>query len=104
MSADLIPTLGPQTRLKTAPQVRSREIGGEAVLLDLEAGTYFGLNAAGAVVWKCVERSKSLGEVHAALTGHFEVDAERAWADLVELIGNLLDRGLVTVEPAGGAS
>ncbi len=93
-------TLGPDSRLEVATRVRFREIGGEAVLLDLEAGTYFGLNATGTVAWRCLERGATLGEAQAALTARFSVDPDRAWADLVELVSDLLDRDLVVVKPA----
>jgi len=96
-----IPTLGRETRLRPAPRIRCREVGGEAVLLDLGAGTYFGLNATGTVIWRCVEGGASLAEAEAAVTGKFDIEPQRAWADLVELVANLLERGLVVVESAG---
>lgn len=45
------------------PSVAWREAGEEVVILDLERSTYFGLNAAGALLWK----SLTQGSTHAEL-------------------------------------
>ena len=46
-------------RLACAPDILSRILDGEAVLLDLASGTYFGLNPVGSRVWELISASKT---------------------------------------------
>jgi hypothetical protein len=77
-----------------------KELDGEAVILNLESGTYFGLNAVGTRVWNLLQERRSLDDVFQALSQEFEVDPKVLERDLVELIGQMLAKGLVNVTPA----
>ena len=48
------------TRLSVPPQVMSRLVGDETVLLDLESGMYFGLDGVGQRIWKAIGEGLSL--------------------------------------------
>jgi hypothetical protein len=87
--------------LQSAVQIRDgvlfREVAGESVLLDLESGTYFSLNAVGTRVWGLLAQRTPLVEVHRALLAEYEVAEDRLLADLLDLIGELAQCGLVRV-------
>lgn len=85
----------PADTFAPSSRVRFREIGGEAVLLDLDRGTYFSLNATGTAAWGGLAAGRTLGEVHAELLARFEVEEEVLWRDLEALVGDLLDQGLL---------
>src|SRR5262245_23167270 len=73
------------------------ELGdGTGVVLDLESKAYFTLNTTGVFVWKAlaVEPSR-LDELVNRLCGEFEVQAERALADVTELLRQLGAEALV---------
>jgi hypothetical protein len=72
-----------------------REIDGEAVVLNLTSGMYFGLNAVGTRVWQLIEALGALDAVCTALVDEFDVTKEVASADLTRLVAELSDRGLV---------
>lgn len=74
----------------------------EAVVLHLGKGMYFGLNPVGATVWNAVQQPKTVAELVAIVTGEFDVDAGRCENDLVALLDQLEDAGLIEVrrEPA----
>ena len=74
-----------------------RELEGEAVLLNLESGTYFGLDSVGTRIWQLIEQHGRLASVHDELVREFDVDADAASRDLLDLVGQLADRGLVEV-------
>lgn len=95
--------LQPDTAVAVSPKVRWREIGDESVLVDLAAGEYFGLNEVGTAILEQLMTGATLGQVCATLVETFEVEPDRAWSDLVELVGELLSRGLVKVTPVRGA-
>ena len=83
------------TKLSIPPQVMSRMVGEETVLLDLASGVYFGLDGVGKRIWEVVEEGHSLGQIAAVITAEFEVDESRAQADVIEFASDLLDRGLL---------
>jgi len=94
-------TLGDDDRVRVAAGVHVREFDGELIVLDLERGDYFGLDAVGARAWAELARGKSPRQVAAQLSSEYDVDEARALADVRSLVGTLLERGLVTAERGG---
>ena len=86
------------TKLSIPPQVMSRLVGDETVLLDLASGIYFGLDGVGKRIWENVAEGMSLEETATAITSEFEVDDARAQADVVEFASELVGRGLLATE------
>ncbi len=78
-----------------APDVVIRDLDGEAVVLDLSTGTYFGLNDVGTRMWQLVEQHGTLAEVLDALAQEFDAPIERIEADFREFIALLVTRGLL---------
>ena len=83
------------TRLSIPPQVMSRLVGDETVLLDLSSGIYFGLDGVGKRIWETVEEGRSLEETAMIITSEFEVDEAQAQADVIEFAKDLVERGLL---------
>ncbi len=74
-----------------------RELEGESVLLNLDSERYFGLDETGTRMWSVLSTCKSIEAAHQKLMDEFEVDAQLLRRDLSELVGKLLDQGLVEV-------
>jgi hypothetical protein len=72
-----------------------RELNGEAVLLQLDAGMYYGLDAVGTRLWQLLAEHGHLRTVHSLALQEFEVDAASLERDLLQLITELADRRLV---------
>lgn len=81
--------------VRISEEVLFREIDGEAVLLELGTGVYFGLNEAGTRIWTLLQQDGSLRKVFEAMQTQYEVPAERLERDLLELVNQLLAKGLV---------
>lgn len=81
----------------------SSDLGGEVAILDLEAGTYYGLDEVGNRIWSLIQRPTSVGEVRYALLNEYEVEPERCARDLISLLQSLADAGLVKVTDASTA-
>ena len=81
------------------PDVVFRELEGEAVLLNLETGIYFGLNATGLRMWQLIEQHRTLDRVLALLTREFDAPAAELEADLLAWVSQLEDQGLLRREP-----
>lgn len=89
------PSIPPATRFHPKPSLRMRELEGEAVLLDLATGRYFGLNASGCCVWSKLADSRSLDEIASELAEERELPRERLLADVIEIVAELEREGLV---------
>ena len=77
--------------------VVSRELEGEAVILNLESGVYFGLNEAGARIWALIQQYGSLRKVLEAMQQEYEVAPQTLESDLLRLVEELQAKGLVCV-------
>ena len=73
----------------------SNRVGDEVAVLSLDRGMYFGLNPVGARIWELLRTPTRVSAVHAAILEEYDVDAERAKQDLLELLGRLLKTGLI---------
>lgn len=83
-----------ETRLTIPPQVMSRLVGDETVLLDLASGVYFGLDGVGKRIWESVVEGNSLGEAVEVIIAQYEVDEAQAQADVLAFASDLVERGL----------
>jgi hypothetical protein len=73
-----------------------REVDDDAVVLDATTGHYFGLDPVGKRVWQLIDQLGDLRAVHDALVREFEVSSDEARRDLLALVAELSDKGLVT--------
>ena len=78
--------------------VISKEIAGEIILLDLEDGTYLGLDTVGARIWQLVDEGLAPGKMAQTLIKEFDVPLERLKNDIETLLATLEARGLVCPE------
>lgn len=77
--------------------VMAREIGGETVILDLDGGTYFGLDAVGTRIWQLLGEGKTLAEVCDAMIAGYEVSRSDIERDVIALAESLRERQLIVV-------
>ena len=82
-------------RLRVSDDVVFRELDGEAVILNLGSGTYFGLDEVGTRVWSLIETHGSLRTVHDALLTEYDVPADILEQDLIHLVSAMAASGLV---------
>ncbi len=88
-------------KLAVSPDALFQEVEGEAVLLDLDQGTYFGLDEVGTRIWQLIGAHGSARAVFDQMLEEFDVEPGRLEADLDDLLQALADNGLVTLLPAG---
>ncbi len=93
-----MPRIGIDSRLRCAPDVLFRSLDGEAVLLDLASGTYFGLDAVGTRIWELLDQRQPLAAILDAILDEYDVEEQRARADLFELVEGLLAKGLIRTD------
>ncbi len=76
-------------------RVVSRELEGEAVMLNLESGVYFGLDEVGTRIWALIREHGSLRKVFELMQREYAVDAPTLESDLIRLVEELQAKGLV---------
>jgi hypothetical protein len=81
-------------------QVISRDLDREAVILNLDTGTYFGLDEVGTRMWDLIAEHGSLRRVLDNLVDEYEASPEVLQSDLLRLVGELFGKGLLRVAGA----
>jgi hypothetical protein len=90
-------TLSLDVTVQIPADVVFRELDGEAVILNLETGRYFGLDAVGTRIWQLLDSHRTLRRTLEALEAEFDAPSARLASDLTEFVGTLRSRGLVSV-------
>ena len=85
------------TVVRAAPSQVSTVLDGEAVLLELNRGVYFGLNEVGTRVWQLVQAPTPVAAVRDAICREYDVPPDRCFEDVTSLLDRLQNEGLVEV-------
>jgi len=83
----------------------SSVVDDEQVILNLEDGTYHGLNSVGARVWQLIQEPRTVAAICDALLAQFDVARDRVHQDVVALLQDLKQENLIRIEqasPKGG--
>ncbi|HEX2997804.1 MAG TPA: PqqD family protein [Anaerolineales bacterium] len=85
------------TVLRIPEYVMFTTIEQDVVLLNASTGNYYSLNQVGARFWHLLSEGKTLREIHRVLLVEFEVVSSQLKQDLLELVGQFQESGLVDV-------
>ena len=85
------------TTLVVPDDVIFRELDGEAIILNLATGNYFGLDEIGTRLWALIADSGTLRRAVEIVAAEYDVDRATLEGDVLEQAGGLLDKGLVQV-------
>jgi trimethylamine:corrinoid methyltransferase-like protein len=75
--------------------VLARQVGDETVVLDLDNGTYYGLDQVGTRIWQLLAEGKTLAQVCDTMIEEYEVSREEIERDVTRLVADLSDKGLL---------
>lgn len=62
--------------------------GGEGILVDLNTKKYYQLNETAMVVWKGLEKGKTMSEIVADITSSYEVGPDQATLSVQRIVDN----------------
>ena len=80
-----------------------RNLEGEAIILNLATGIYFGLDAVGTRMWTVLAESSSVRCVVDAIREEYDVEPGTAEQDVLDLVTQLAEKGLIQLQVPGGA-
>jgi Coenzyme PQQ synthesis protein D (PqqD) len=87
-------------RVVVPAHVLIRRLEGESVLLNLDSERYFGLDATGTRMWELVTSQPCIASALEKLQEEYEVEPDILRGHLTELLGRLVENGLLQVLPA----
>lgn len=73
------------------------ELNGEAVILSLKNGNYYGLNAVGARIWELVQEPVSLSKIEKVILSEYEVDSDECRQEIGDFLTLMNNEGLLEV-------
>ena len=82
---------------KISDQV-SCDMAGEAIVLNLKSGVYFGMDEVGALIWSLLEKPRTIGEIRDAILEEYDVDSDSCDRDLMSFLDSLQTAGLVEID------
>jgi hypothetical protein len=77
----------------------SSNLAGEAVILNLQSGVYFGLNEVGARIWDLLQQPISVKQIRDTLLAEYTVELDDCDRDLQEILQQLQVAGLIEEAP-----
>lgn len=86
------------TRVTVPDHVLTRTVGDSTVLLDIDTGRSFTLDAVGSRVWALLASLGSAQATFDALSNEFEADPQQLQADVAALIAQLADSRLLILD------
>jgi hypothetical protein len=86
-----------QSKIIVSKDQVSCDLAGEAAILNLKNGVYYGLDKVGARIWSLVQEPKTFAELRDAMLAEYEVEPAQLESDLRALLHQLAEQELITV-------
>ena len=82
-----------------SPSATHQAVAGEAIVIDLNTGSYYSLNETGTWLWEHLDGKRTIGDLamELAVACNIPDQVEIVQQDLIDLVANLLKEGLVIV-------
>jgi hypothetical protein len=90
-------SISTRAKIVAAKDILSCDLSGEAALLNLTTGLYYGLDPVGARIWDLIQEPKTVETVLNVLIDEYSVDRDQCEKDLMDLLQKLTEQGLIAV-------
>src|SRR5436305_10593909 len=92
--------IDPASHITIPPKVLAREVGDESVILSVESGSYFGLDAVGTRMWQLIGAGNTVRAICESMLQEFDTTPEQLTLDVSALLRQLAANQLVLIEPS----
>ena len=82
-------------RLRISDAAVVRDLDGESVILNVQSGTYFGLDRIGTRVWQLIDEHGDVDSIVRVMQDEFDADPNVLRADVESLVAALVAKQLV---------
>ena len=76
----------------------SRDLDGEAVILNMKSGVYCGLNEVGARIWQLIQKPTSVKRIHDTMLEEYNVEPGQCEREVLALLHQMSDKGLIEIK------
>lgn len=87
-----------ESMISVHEDVLFRDLGGEAVVLNLKTGKYYGLDEVGTRMWALLTQHGQVKLAYLALLDEYDAAGERLQQDLLRLVDELAAHALLHVD------
>lgn len=88
-----------------SPKVIHETIDGETVIVNLDSGNYYSLDAVGADIWASVGKGVSVGHIIEEISGRYRAEREEIHRTVRLFVNELLQEALISpLEPGAAGS
>lgn len=72
-------------------------IDGEAVLVQLDRGSFHGMKSTGLAIWELIDGTRDKDAIVTELTGRFDVSTAQCDAEVTRFLGEIKKAGFVAI-------
>lgn len=84
-----------QSRICRSPECLAAELEGGIVMMSVENGAYYQLDAIGAEIWRRLEQPVEIGQLCAELTQLYDGPRDDIQRDVLAFLSGLVERKLI---------
>ena len=84
--------------LQRAESVTFEVVADEAILIDINTGTYFSLNEVGTEFWQMLDGEQTIEQHAQTIANKYEVETDMVAADLLELANEMARDDLLIIQ------
>lgn len=90
-------TLTLDTRLVRCEHLTGSQVDNEWVMIDLDSGEYYGLNAIASDIWQRLAEPVLVADLCADLLQRYDVEAERCERELLALLRQMQEKHMLRI-------
>ncbi len=73
------------------------DLNGEAVILSLQNGKYYGVNTVGAFIWGMIQNPASFEDIRSSAMREYEVDEAVCRQEILSFLKKMSEEGLIEI-------
>jgi hypothetical protein len=89
--------IGMETVVVRDRDVIYSEMDGEAVMVSMERGEYYGMNVTGTRIWNELENPVKVADLCAGLKTRYNVSQDKCESDVLKFLNLMAEKGVVRV-------
>ena len=83
------------TKISSAKQILSSDIGDEMVMMDINLGKYFSLKGPSGRVWELIDKETTVQSILETLLEEYDVEAKQCEEELFALLHDMHDANMI---------
>ncbi len=87
------------SRIAVSDHQVSCDLAGEAAIVNLKNGVYYGLDPVGARIWSAIREPVTFAQIRDTLLGVYNVEPRALEADIRDFLRQLAEQGLIEISP-----